>query len=1426
MQKEKSAFYINITSTFSGIGYVIIDVNSVVLDALDKYRLSSKTVPTQTVFLHFQYILQNLRKYQLKDIILHYENSGDPYFDLMLSMIVRQEEYIIDDKANFKIAFSYEKIKHSIATKRIALALTCTKREELNNFFLNTGIYVGLLDFLTFEIPFAFTLIYKPLDKIDENAEYVIPLIAYKPDTLPEADISQIEESLEEAKMDFYNFNLYLRDIQNQVDEQIVISLLNWNLFKREIVFDGRIFYARSNKIKLDCINTVYEEDLQRVCEMKKKLFGIAIQDKWSGKDLELLMPADIEKVSMKHLANIRKSAMSLFDGKFHYSSIIKETSQPKDKSSAKMLKIIKENEELMKKEKRKTDDIWLRNFFATYSKIGSLKGKRTLLENIKVSSEYAKRKLLLLKVELYSDVWNLEKRGENINEKILIPLYLSILEYIELFTNARFNEEKISGETVESDAAKENDKHKGNKNSEKKKGKGKKVEEDDKNNDVAGSNKEASLEELEFVLTKMIEAGFEATTREILKKLNIEMELPFATNATDAPNDIDLYFQLKYAGDHLKRTLGTRKDKRVPFDPDKWQVQLLDAVDSNKSAVISAPTSSGKTFICFYAIEKILKNSDTDIVVFCLPTKALVNQVSADVYARFNPKSIRTSLQGTLMPDKSSEPFNCQVLITIPALLESLLNSTEVSNSERSIDLSRIKYIIMDEIHKINDSSLGLKIERIIHLARCPLLLLSATLGNLDNFYGWVRNIESSKGRECELVVHTERYCELKTYVYSTIQKTEDDQPDNNPNSSTTNTKFRGKLVPLNNMFAYSFNHLKNFGFGNDLHFLPDELLNIYYYIYMVLDSSQKKLIKSLAPKKFFKSNIICNSDVRGYQDHLLKTFETWVQKSILSEDQVKQVHHLLTHESVDAFSSDLSEKYIFDNILNLLNVLKDTSMLPVIVFNTDREFITRLAKAVYQELENSDIKKKKDKALEKIKKENKRNRDAEKTKDSWIEDSIALEQNIEPEQRDINYTFLDPITKLTDYDIREEFSDIRGVSKEILDMAYRGIGIHHSAMNRKYRSAVEILFRKKHIRVLFATETLALGINMPCRTTVFAGDSLYLDPMNYKQMSGRAGRRGYDTLGNVVFFGIPKMRVQNLMVSSLPEIQGAYTYSNTSLVSFNIEESLIKYPLLSANKADSQPSNDNISSSADVQSELNIDSGLTANIKSLSIQPEDKLNISCVLDIFDTLESREKLVESQKSNYPFIYPSNYLWDLFISNREFDPSIFVFALLIESNTISWNPTEFMNTVAHLFQVIPVYPSFEYSLPALPSMTENILDMINQAYLYDTMELSSLPLKNLQRYTKKPLHLIKSFLYTCQEPKNSYILDFFKHGSSVKIFRNNLVSGGELWQSLYNIDCFLKSLIYLLENKGADDRLKKLRLIYEEFNSKFLKIFA
>lgn len=86
-------------------------------------------------------------------------------------------------------------------------------------------------------------------------------------------------------------------------------------------------------------------------------------------------------------------------------------------------------------------------------------------------------------------------------------------------------------------------------------------------------------------------------------------------------------------------------------------------------------------------------------------------------------------------------------------------------------------------------------------------------------------------------------------------------------------------------------------------------------------------------------------------------------------------------------------------------------------------------------------------------------------------------------------------------------------------------GFAAHHAGMVALFKQIVERLFKEGLIKVVFATETLALGINMPARSVVIEKLEKYdgtgivgLTPGEYTQLTGRAGRRGIDTIGNAV--------------------------------------------------------------------------------------------------------------------------------------------------------------------------------------------------------------------------------------------------------------------------------------------------------------------
>ena len=94
-----------------------------------------------------------------------------------------------------------------------------------------------------------------------------------------------------------------------------------------------------------------------------------------------------------------------------------------------------------------------------------------------------------------------------------------------------------------------------------------------------------------------------------------------------------------------------------------------------------------------------------------------------------------------------------------------------------------------------------------------------------------------------------------------------------------------------------------------------------------------------------------------------------------------------------------------------------------------------------------------------------------------------------------------------------------------QLVALLEKGIGIHHSGMIPVLREIVELMISKKYIKLLFATESFAIGLDCPIRTAVFTSLTKFdgtlqrfLMAHEYTQMAGRAGRRGIDTVGHVV--------------------------------------------------------------------------------------------------------------------------------------------------------------------------------------------------------------------------------------------------------------------------------------------------------------------
>ena len=127
------------------------------------------------------------------------------------------------------------------------------------------------------------------------------------------------------------------------------------------------------------------------------------------------------------------------------------------------------------------------------------------------------------------------------------------------------------------------------------------------------------------------------------------------------------------------------------------------------------------------------------------------------------------------------------------------------------------------------------------------------------------------------------------------------------------------------------------------------------------------------------------------------------------------------------------------------------------------------------------------------------------------------------------------------------------------------KGIGIHHSGVMPPLREMVELLYSRGRIKLLFCTETLSVGINMPVKTAIFTDVNKFDGNVNrvlysheYTQAAGRAGRLGLDKIGHVIhlnnlFRNIDSVNYKNMMNNKPPILKSKFK------ISFNLLLSLI---------------------------------------------------------------------------------------------------------------------------------------------------------------------------------------------------------------------------------------------------------------------------
>merc|ERR1712113_751441 len=345
-------------------------------------------------------------------------------------------------------------------------------------------------------------------------------------------------------------------------------------------------------------------------------------------------------------------------------------------------------------------------------------------------------------------------------------------------------------------------------------------------------------------------------------------------------------------------------------------------------SALVVAPTSSGKTFVSYYCMKEILQQNksiknprDKGIVVYVSPTKALTWQACADIYSKYG------DVFGVLTPDYDHKPLECQVLVCVPESFEKLLMSPQRTQLHK-----QIKYVIFDEIHCLGRSEGGAIWERLLMLIRCPFLALSATVGHPLRLKKWLNTISNvlqlrtdEYKHKVKIIQHKERWSYLEKYIYLPDQK----EPITDPNTdmyigcNADKIGWKTSILNIHPVGAIGLTTNNNVldvydGFP-PLTFSPSDCISLYdamiKYVDLIKIDRYKQELVQLKPDIFFKDDLyITKNQSTKYEKLLKKQLKAWIvgfnKKSQIIDQDLFDIK-----EQNDENENDEPEKLIHEN-------------------------------------------------------------------------------------------------------------------------------------------------------------------------------------------------------------------------------------------------------------------------------------------------------------------------------------------------------------------------------------------------------------------------------------------------------------------------------------------------------------------------------
>ncbi|KAJ6557124.1 hypothetical protein B0H10DRAFT_1967384 [Mycena sp. CBHHK59/15] len=532
--------------------------------------------------------------------------------------------------------------------------------------------------------------------------------------------------------------------------------------------------------------------------------------------------------------------------------------------------------------------------------------------------------------------------------------------------------------------------------------------------------------------------------------------------------------WQLRLFGEYMDRSMDSALDSRVTFKPDAgkerfWIASTRTFLFWSSVSFIETPTSAGKTFISYYSMEKILRDSDDGVLVYVAPTKALVTQIAAEIYARFKKNLDGKSLWAIHTRDyRINDPLKCQILVTVPEILATLLLSPPLAR----VWTPRMKSIILDEIHSIGQQEGGAVWEQIILMAPCPIIGLSATIGSPQDFSRWLQSVQEAHGFQYRLVQHPHRYSHLRKFFYALDE--------------TPRPEFKGLVLHQDTQRSRFLHPISLLSFGarslpEDLALEASDCLTLYQAL-----EKHAPGCEHLHPQTFFSSNpagatLLVQKDIIRYE-HALKEKLVSLMEVREENDSATTLSNIIRDlqdpklSSMKHLNTPPSRESCKENLIFLLSDLHVKGELPAILFSFDRTDCEVLAQELLSTLKISENKwrngsptwkekvkrweqwmkgaKERERTMERIARQRKQDDDMPQDR----EQTYSWESSFNPDHPSSESSFAGTASFSTS-ELTEHIDDLRWSNTPdwALEALMRGVGVHHAGMNKIYRSLVE---------------------------------------------------------------------------------------------------------------------------------------------------------------------------------------------------------------------------------------------------------------------------------------------------------------------------------------------------------------------------------